>query len=179
MSAAVAAAVQSLSYCAACIPDLRLLLTPESLAFWKERAHQYGPGLSGALFGAGWWFWLDAIGSADQKVPFVQYLPGFVATLALLMINAVRREELQEYDAFDEGVFCRSRTWLFLSYVVSFGAVTAAVWVLLQDYALNEAATQTWPGVAGLFQVTLILAAALLFFVSRTPAEGGMDYSSF
>ena len=64
------------------------------------------------------------------------------------------REELQEYDAFDEGVFCRSRTWLFLSYVVSFGAVTAAVWVLLQDYALNEAATQTWPGVAGLFQVS-------------------------
>ena len=65
----------------------------------------------------------------------------------------IRREELQEFDAFDEGVFCRSRSWLFLSYVVSFGAVTGAVWVLLRGYALNEAATQTWPGIAGLFQV--------------------------
>ena len=44
----------------------------------------------------------------------------------------MRREELQEFDAFDEGVFCRSRTWLFLSYVVSFGAVAGSVWVLMQ-----------------------------------------------
>ena len=46
--------------------------------------------------------------------------------------RVLRREELQEYDAFDEGVFCRSRTWLFLSYVVSFGAVAGSVWVLMQ-----------------------------------------------
>ena len=45
---------------------------------------------------------------------------------------ATRREELQEFDAFDEAVFCRSRTWLFLSYVVSFGAVAGSVWVLMQ-----------------------------------------------
>lgn len=36
------------------------------------QAQQYGPTASGALFGAGWWFWLDAIGSAPSKVPFVQ-----------------------------------------------------------------------------------------------------------
>ena len=47
----------------------------------------------------------------------------------------LRREELQEFDAFDEGVFCRSRTWLFLSYVVSFGAVAGSVWVLMQVWA--------------------------------------------
>lgn len=37
-----------------------------------SQAQQYGPTASGALFGAGWWFWLDAIGSAPSKVPFVQ-----------------------------------------------------------------------------------------------------------
>lgn len=42
------------------------------------------------------------------------------------------REELENYDAFDEGVFCRSRFWLFLSYVVSFASVIGAAWVLLQ-----------------------------------------------
>ncbi len=39
------------------------------------QAKQYGPGVSGALFGAGWWFWLDAIGSASVKIPFKQVRP--------------------------------------------------------------------------------------------------------
>lgn len=30
-----------------------------------------------------------------------------------------------------------------------------------------------WPGVAGIFQVVSILASGLVFFVSRTPADGG------
>ncbi len=65
----------------------------------------------------------------------------------------VCREELENYDAFDEGVFCRSRFWLFLSYVVSFASVIGAAWVLLQGYALSGDAPEVWPGVAGLFQV--------------------------
>lgn len=66
----------------------------------------------------------------------------------------VCREELENYDAFDEGVFCRSRFWLFLSYVVSFASVIGAAWVLLQGYALSGDAPEVWPGVAGLFQVS-------------------------
>jgi Uncharacterised protein family (UPF0220) len=128
------------------------------------------------------------------------------------------REELETYDAFDEGVFCRSRSWLFISYVVSFASVIAAVWVLLQGYALGDVPS-VWPGAAGVLQVRVatpsccgclgpvhcirvavdgwqeaghstrliweqvifILAAALVFFVARTPAEGGggYDYGSF
>ncbi len=55
------------------------------------QAKAYGPGISGALFGGGWWFWVDACAASHTKVPFVQYLPGIVATLALIMINAIRR----------------------------------------------------------------------------------------
>jgi len=82
------------------------------------------------------------------------------------------RDELHEgYDAYDDGVFCRARSWLFVSYCVSFGAIVGAVWVLLSDYALKEDVQTVWPGVAGLFQVSLVLGSALLFFVSRTPSE--------
>jgi hypothetical protein len=36
-----------------------------------------GPGLAGAVFGAGWWFWVDAVAcSQDVTVPFLHYLPG-------------------------------------------------------------------------------------------------------
>lgn len=57
----------------------------------------------------------------------------------------------------------------------------AAVAVLLKDYALNEAVEGVWPGVAGLFQVTLILGSGLLLFVSRTPSDGGgaSSYGAF
>jgi Uncharacterised protein family (UPF0220) len=100
---------------------------------------------------------------------------------ALLMWSTVLgRDELQDIDPFDEGAFCRSRMWLFISYVVSFAAIAGSAWVLLQDYALNPEATAVWPGVAGLFQVTFILGAALLFWVSRTTSEGdGFSYGSF
>ena len=82
------------------------------------------------------------------------------------------RDDLHEaYDAYDDGVFCRARSWLFVSYVVSFGSIVGAVWVLLSDYALKEEVSTVWPGVAGIFQVALILGAALLFFVSRTPSD--------
>lgn len=82
------------------------------------------------------------------------------------------RDDLHEaYDAYDDGVFCRARSWLFVSYVVSFGSIVGAVWVLLSDYALKEGTSTVWPGVAGIFQVALILGSALLFFVSRTPSD--------
>ena len=38
-----------------------------------------------------WWFWVDACAASHTQVPFVQYLPGLIATLALIMINAIRR----------------------------------------------------------------------------------------
>jgi len=35
-----------------------------------------GPGLAGAVFGGGWWFWVDAVVCSDIKVSFLHYLPG-------------------------------------------------------------------------------------------------------
>nr|XP_029117516.1 uncharacterized protein LOC105034630 isoform X2 [Elaeis guineensis] len=36
-----------------------------------------GPGIAGAVFGAGWWFWVDAVVCSAVKVSFLHYLPGF------------------------------------------------------------------------------------------------------
>lgn len=46
----------------------RSTCTPPTLA----QAKSYGPIISGALFGAGWWFWVDAVTSSSSKVPFDQ-----------------------------------------------------------------------------------------------------------
>lgn len=42
------------------------------LEIWSS----YGPGISGAVFGSGWWFWVDAVVCSAIKVPFLHYLPG-------------------------------------------------------------------------------------------------------
>ena len=42
------------------------------LELWSS----YGPGISGAVFGSGWWFWVDAVVCSAIKVPFLHYLPG-------------------------------------------------------------------------------------------------------
>ena len=89
------------------------------------------------------------------------------------------RDELQEYDAFDEGVFFRSRFWLLMSYIVSIAAIGGSVAVLLKDYALDTSVQTAWPGVAGLCQTTLILGSALLFFVSRIPGDTDGSYSAY
>jgi hypothetical protein len=35
-----------------------------------------GPGVAGAVFGAGWWFWVDAVVCSGVSVSFLHYLPG-------------------------------------------------------------------------------------------------------
>ena len=103
-------------------------------------------------------------------------------TLTASALCRACREELEDqYDAFDEGVFCRSRFWLFVSYLVSTSAIIGSILVLLHFYAWNSDVPTLWPGVAGVFQVILVLGSALLFFVSRS--GGGTDeyggYSGF
>lgn len=39
------------------------------------QAKSYGPIASGALFGAGWWFWVDAVVCTTHKIPFDQVGP--------------------------------------------------------------------------------------------------------
>ncbi|GAX76275.1 hypothetical protein CEUSTIGMA_g3719.t1 [Chlamydomonas eustigma] len=148
-------------------------ISPALIQWWNENARRWGPIVSGVLFGAGWWFWADAIALSPHRVPFDQYLPGIIATLALVMINLIRKDELADIDPFDDASYCRARVWLFLSYVVSFASLVAAVWVMIQHYSSNPDFTpaEKWPGAAGIFQVSFILGSALLFFISRTPGN--------
>ncbi|KAJ0733261.1 hypothetical protein HanPI659440_Chr11g0406361 [Helianthus annuus] len=62
----------------------------------------FGPGVAGAVFGAGWWFWVDAVVCSAVKVSFLHYLPGIFASLAALMFNCVRRDDI-DYSPYEEG----------------------------------------------------------------------------
>eukprot|EP00899_Mesostigma_viride_P004253 jgi/Mesvir1/13829/Mv15979-RA.1 len=136
---------------------------------WFSVYKEYGPGLAGAVFGAGWWFWVDACvlsAMAGTKVPFVHFLPGIVAVIAIIMINLVDKRDLNENSVYDEGAGCRSRTFLFLSYLISFGALGGATWVLVAGYA-SKAGVDTWPGVASIIQCILIITSGIIYWTSR------------
>lgn len=103
----------------------------------------FGPGVAGAVFGAGWWIWLDAVVCSTVTVPFLHYLPGkcsishfislslsllglgfiliwscffikgIFASLAALMFNCVRKEDI-DYSPYDEGEWRYLISCLFL-----------------------------------------------------------------
>lgn len=55
-----------------CMECCSLLVSPQLLQMWHDKAEAYGPIVAGGLCGAGWWFWVDAVACNAQKVPFVQ-----------------------------------------------------------------------------------------------------------
>jgi hypothetical protein len=63
-----------------------------------------GPGVAGAVFGVGWWFWVDAVVCSAAAVPFLHYLPGLFASFAALMFNCVKREDANYnyYSPYDD-----------------------------------------------------------------------------
>uniref|UniRef100_A0ACD5ZEW2 Uncharacterized protein n=1 Tax=Avena sativa TaxID=4498 RepID=A0ACD5ZEW2_AVESA len=123
-----------------------------------------GPGVSGAVFGAAWWFWVDAVVCSAAAVPFLHYLPGLFATFAALMFNCVKREDINDnyYSPYDDSEW-RLKLWLFISYVVSFVSLAAAVGFLVQD-ALTDTGPSTWTGIAGVLQTVFLLISGLIYW---------------
>lgn len=149
---------------------LEMIISPVVVDWWRDHGTRWGPSFSGALFGAGWWCWVDTVATSTSHIPFSQYLPGIIATMALVMINSVRRDELLSYDPYDEGTFCRSRFWLLMAYGISLAAIGSSVLVMLHKGG----------DVAPILQVAFILGAALVLFTSRSEGEsGGTSYDAF
>lgn len=133
--------------------------------------------LSGGLFGLGWFCAADALCRAafvlHTPVPPTYALPGVVATLALLLVAAVRRSDVSPGN-YDEGAAARSRCALFLGYFLSFGAVSGAVVALALAKQREE--PDLWAPAAIVIQTAAIAAAGMLAFVAR---DGGDDDDAF
>ena len=69
----------------------------------------------------------------------------------------------------DEGVYCRSRIWLLIGYLVSASAIAIASIIMIST-------SGSYFGLACILQVTSILGSSLVFFVSRTDGESTGEY---
>lgn len=136
----------------------------------KASFQAWAPVLAGAVFGAGWWCFIDALVVSKvvlhDSFPFTYWLPGVVATIALVLMNLVPRESLGSTQYYgDEDSDTQARCWLFISYLISFASVAGAGAVFISSIQ-HHAHVQM--GVGCLLQAGFILASALLLWAFRT-----------
>lgn len=76
----------------------------------EEACRKWGGLVAGALFGAAWWSWADALVSqhgveGEESAPFKYAWPGIIATLSLILINMISKDDLQDIvDTGDDDV---------------------------------------------------------------------------
>ncbi|KAJ6685472.1 hypothetical protein OIU79_015503 [Salix purpurea] len=99
------------------------------------------------------------------NVSFVHYLPGIFASIAALMFNCVRKEDI-DYSPYEEGEW-RLKLWLFFAYVVSFVSLAASVGLLIQD-SLVKTGPSVWTGTAGILQCVFVLISGLIYWTSHS-----------
>jgi hypothetical protein len=73
-----------------------------------EPIRPYGMLLAGGLFGAGWWAWCDVLLRSSlvlhTKVSPLYCIPGIVATIAVILMAVINREDTDSYIGYgDDG----------------------------------------------------------------------------
>ncbi|CAL1544525.1 unnamed protein product [Lymnaea stagnalis] len=133
--------------------------------------------LSGVMFFAGWWFVIDAAAMYPDgdKFNHAFQTPGVILTVAFFMINSVSNGQIRG-EAYTTGCIGQTgaRVWLFLGFLLAFGALIAASWILFGFYVvgsnfyLSKDVKPDWPGIAVFLQNALIFFSAFVFKFGRT-----------
>jgi hypothetical protein len=101
-----------------------------------------------------------------SKTPAKYAWPGIVATLSLILINMLPRDELQDIsDSGDDETNMRARLWLLCSFLLAFGSIAGSIAVLI---SCTEAEHYVAIGVGSVMQCGFILASALILWAYRT-----------
>jgi len=130
--------------------------------------------VAGAAFAIGWWIWIDATVysvSIDDDPSHIGYyfIPGIVSTIAVLMINAVSWNDLNNNFLFGDGVSTKARVWILFSFIVAFGGIAAAIWGAIAHW-FQASPKSEWGGVALIIQNVLIFASAMIVRFAK-PSE--------
>ncbi|CAC5408460.1 Transmembrane protein 50B,Transmembrane protein 50A [Mytilus coruscus] len=127
--------------------------------------------VSGCLFFTGWWIVIDAaaIYPHEEQLQKAFHTCGAVGTIAFFMINSVSNGQIRG-DAYSTGCMGQTgaRVWLFIGFLLGFGALIGASWILFGFYVVNNKDKPEWAGVAIFLQNALIFFSSLLFKFGRT-----------
>ncbi|CAL8378056.1 transmembrane protein 50B [Gadus morhua] len=136
---------------------------------WGERRNTVASVVAGVLFFTGWWVMIDAatIYTTQEQMNHAFHTCGVFSTIAFFMINAVSNGQVRG-DTYGEGCFGRTgvRLWLFMGFMVMFGSLIGAIWILFGAYVTQG--KEVAPGLAVFFQNAFIFFSTLIFKFGRT-----------
>ncbi|XP_052240677.1 transmembrane protein 50B-like isoform X2 [Dreissena polymorpha] len=136
-----------------------------------ERRNLIASIVAGTLFFSGWWIAIDAaVIYPDQKdMHHAVHTCGVIGTLAFFLINSVSNGQIRG-DSYSTGCIGQTgaRVWLFIGFLLGFGALIAASWILFGIYVVPE----KQPEYAG---IAIFLQNALIFFSGMVFKFGGSE----
>eukprot|EP01048_Picozoa_sp_COSAG05_P030074 COSAG05_NODE_10247_length_575_cov_4.981092_1_plen_75_part_00 len=71
-----------------------------------------------------------------------------------------------------------NNAWLFFSFLVMFGTIIAAVWIMVQEFIPKDKFSTQWPGIAMTIQCVCQLLSAVIMFIGRENG-GGQSMGGF
>ncbi|ELR24969.1 uncharacterized protein ACA1_301700 [Acanthamoeba castellanii str. Neff] len=141
--------------------------------------HRVGSFIAGCLFVAGWLIWIDGAVAGNQfsgwrEPPWYFYLPGFISTFVLLMMNMVSLNDMHPFSLmFSEDISHKVRAWLFVAFAIGFGAIGASIWMCVDSYQ-HESGSKMWPGISLILQNAIIFASSVVLLFARKTEEEEM-----
>ncbi|KAK3097683.1 hypothetical protein FSP39_012085 [Pinctada imbricata] len=137
-----------------------------------ERRNSVASIVSGVLFFSGWWIIIDAATIYPDQHDFLHayHTCGVISTVAFFFINSVSNGQIRG-DAYTTGCMgtTGARVWLFIGFLLGFGALIAASWILFGAYVVHKPdGVPDWPGIAVFLQNALIFISSLIFKFGRT-----------
>ncbi|XP_060073030.1 transmembrane protein 50B-like [Ylistrum balloti] len=136
-----------------------------------ERRNAVVSVIAGVLFFAGWWCAIDAAALVPDNADFnhAYHTCGAIGTLAFFIINSVSNGQIRG-DAYTTGCIGQTgaRVWLFLGFLLAFGSLIAASWILFGFYVVQGDQQYQWPGIAIFLQNALIFFSSIIFKFGRT-----------
>ncbi|XP_035788800.1 transmembrane protein 50B-like [Anopheles albimanus] len=125
--------------------------------------------IASLLFFSGWWIIIDTASVYPDSFNFSFYICGILATISFIMVNAVSNEMLHGGSAFTGGILGGSgiKVFLFTGFVLGFTSIIAAIWIMVAEFAVNEARTDKYPGYALLIHNVFIFLSTLIYKFGR------------
>jgi len=153
---------------AGCLDNIQIN-RPEWLELGEKR-NAVASIVSGTLFFTGWWIIIDVAAHYPTSDEFnhAYHVCGVMGTLSLFMINAVSNGQVRG-ESYTTGFMGQrgARVWLFVGFVLGFGSIIAAVWILFGSYVIANR-NVIYPGIGLFLQNILIFAGSLIFKFGRT-----------
>jgi len=144
------------------------------------KAREVGVYISGALFAAGWWLFIDGIVLASEnedsrvEIGFEDWIAGILTTLGMIVINLIDKSRLQGDSISFSGsaVAWKARLFLFLGFALMAGGLAGSISVLVLKYLVPRIdMPELYYGLAVVGQASLIMLSTVVLWIAQNTEQ--------